>query len=371
MYLALSDEQELVAEAASGILAGAGTVAAARDALDGGMPRSLWELAITAGWPGLLIGEDADGAGLGLSEAMLVLEACGAVLADARLLGHLPACALLEEAGASADLRRSLAAGETRAALVDGLLGHRDAPVSGRVDGDLVHLDGVVHGVLDAPGADTLVVVGRDTSGATFAAVVEDARGSVQSDGSYDASRSLGVVRLEGAVGARLELHARQVAEGRSVQRALLGAESVGGADSCLKMARDYSLDRRAFGRAIGSYQAIKHKLVEMLRRIEAARSLLKYAGESWDQRRCELALAANAARVISAGALEYAATENIFIHGGIGATWEHDAQLYYRRAELSRRLAGGAEAAAETVAEELFTLNGIAEKEEPDEYHK
>ena len=66
-------------------------------------------------------------------------------------------------------------------------------------------------------------------------------------------------------------------------------------------------------------------------------------------------ALAANAARVSAGEALDYAAPENIFIHGGVGATWEHDASLYYRRAELSRRLCGGAEAAAEAVARELL----------------
>jgi alkylation response protein AidB-like acyl-CoA dehydrogenase len=120
-------------------------------------------------------------------------------------------------------------------------------------------------------------------------------------------------------------------------------------------MAREYAIDRHAFGRSIGSYQAIKHKLVEMLRRIESGRSLVRHAGDAFEQQRAELGLAANAARVVSTDALDYAAPENIFIHGGIGATWEHDAQLYYRRAEVSRRLAGGAEAAADAVAGELF----------------
>jgi alkylation response protein AidB-like acyl-CoA dehydrogenase len=365
LYFALSDEQELLAQAAWGMLSQAGTVAAARDALDGSVPPPLWELAIDAGWPGLLIGEDADGAGLGLSEAMLVLEACGAVLADVRLLGHVPASALLEAAAADNDLRRSLAAGEKRAALVDGLLGHRDAPLRARADGDIVHLNGVVHGVLDAPGADVLVVVGHDQSAAPLAAVLEDPSARIECTHSYDATRSLGVAGFRDARGVRLELSAAQVAEGRSLQRALLAAESVGAADACLKMARDYSLERHAFGRPIGSYQAIKHKLVEMLRRVESARSLLKYAGETWDRRRTELALAANAARVVSTDALDYAAPENIFIHGGIGATWEHDAQLYYRRAEVSRRLAGGTDAAAESVADELFALD-----EEKDHEH-
>jgi alkylation response protein AidB-like acyl-CoA dehydrogenase len=145
------------------------------------------------------------------------------------------------------------------------------------------------------------------------------------------------------------------VRDGADLQRALLAAECVGAADACLTMARDHAVDRFAFGRPIGSYQAIKHKLVEMLRRIEGGRSLLVNAGRAWDNDRAAFALAASSARVVAGDALDYAAPENIFIHGGVGATWEHDCSVYYRRAELSRRLAGGAEAAAETVAEQLF----------------
>src|SRR5581483_6149601 len=112
-----------------------------------------------------------------------------------------------------------------------------------------------------------------------------------------------------------------------ALQRALLAADSVGAATACLQMANEYAIDRHAFGRPIGSYQAIKHKLVEMLRRIENARSLLVEAGRAWSLQRDEFALYANAARVVAADALDYCAPENIFIHGGVGATWEHDAQ--------------------------------------------
>jgi len=105
---------------------------------------------VQAGWPGLLLGEDVDGAGLGAYEAMLVLEACGARLADARLLGHLPATALLELAGADPDLRRALASGERRAAFVDG-----------------------VGTVLDASGADVFVVITDDGVGIADAATTE------------------------------------------------------------------------------------------------------------------------------------------------------------------------------------------------------
>jgi len=95
MNLALSDEQELLREAARGSLARAGTIAAARDALeDPAAAPDLWPLAVEAGWPGLLISEDHGGAGLAAFDAMLVAQECGRVLAGVPLLGVLPATAL-------------------------------------------------------------------------------------------------------------------------------------------------------------------------------------------------------------------------------------------------------------------------------------
>jgi alkylation response protein AidB-like acyl-CoA dehydrogenase len=334
MYLELSDEQTFLVEAATGTLGRAATLESARAALDGDRFIELWPVAVEAGWPGLLVSEDHDGAGLGAYEAMLVLEACGASLSDARLLGHLPASLLIEAAGGFDDLVRELATGAQRAALV-------------------VLRDGLAEHVLDAAGADVLVAVDGNAAGVIEAGAPGV---TVEPCSSYDATRSLATVRAQRDVAQPLELSAVTIRDGLALQRALLAAESVGAADACLRMARDYAIDRHAFGRSIGSYQAIKHKLVEMMRRIEASRSLLVGAGRAfWQQDHAEFALLANAARVAAADALDYAAPENIFIHGGVGATWEHDAQLYYRRAELSRRLAGGAEAAADDVAEELF----------------
>jgi alkylation response protein AidB-like acyl-CoA dehydrogenase len=354
VYLELSDEQSFLFEAAQGVLGREDTLAAARGALDGAPAPMLWELAVGAGWPGLLIAEDADGAELGAYEAMLVLEACGAALADARLLGHLPASALLELADHDVEVRRALATGERRATLVDGALGDGGA-LAARVQNGAVVFDGTVRAVLDAPGADVLVVAGSSSDGPVAGVLDGDDALSIESQRSYDATRSLATVTLDGAHAQRLDVSPERVADGRDLQRALLAAEAVGAADACLRMARDYAIDRHAFGRSIGSYQAIKHKLVEMLRRIEGARSLLVHAGRVWEHERPTFALAANAARVVASDALDYAAPENIFIHGGVGATWEHDAQLYYRRAELSRRLGGGAETAADDVAAELF----------------
>jgi alkylation response protein AidB-like acyl-CoA dehydrogenase len=356
IYLELTDEQEFLVEAAQGTLGRQATLPAARAALDGEPALSLWDLAVEAGWPGLLAGAEVDGAELGAYEAMLVLEACGAVVADAGLLGHLPASALLEQAAGDADLRRALAGGERRAALVDGALGKRPGLVKASARNGGVVFSGQVRGVLDAPGADVLVIAGMGEEG-PVAGVIEASQSGVEIEAQsvYDATRSVALVGLDDVRAARLDLEPDRIRDGRDLQRALIAADSVGAAGACLRMATEYAIDRHAFGRAIGSYQAIKHKLVEMMRKQEHGRSLLVFAGRSWEQDRPEFALAANAARVVAADALDYCAPENIFIHGGVGATWEHDAQLYYRRAELSRRLAGGAEAAADDVAQALF----------------
>jgi alkylation response protein AidB-like acyl-CoA dehydrogenase len=360
---ALSEEQTLLSQAAAQALARHDTLGAARAALDGQAPPSLWRTAQEAGWPGLLAGEHVDGAGLGALEAMLVLEACGRVLADARLLGHLPATAVLEAGEGDGALRAELAAGRRRAALVDGMADRRAGPVVvARSTPDGPRLTGAVDWVLDAPGAAVLVVCCQTEDGTPAAAWLHsgDPGVTVLPRLSYDATRSLARVVLEDAPAQPIAVPAGGVEAARHLQRALLGAEALGAAEACLYRARDHALERVAFGRPIGSYQAIKHKLVEMLRRTENARSLTYYAGWAWERRREEFALASNAVLVSAGDALDYAARENIFVHGGIGATWEHDASLYYRRAELSRRLAGGPDGAAEAVAAELFAA-GVA----------
>jgi alkylation response protein AidB-like acyl-CoA dehydrogenase len=370
VYLALTDEQRFLIEAADGALARHDTLAAARAALDGEPCPSLWSLATEAGWTGLLTGEDADGAELTPYDAMLVLESCGRRLADARLLGHLSAVVLVEQGGADDDLRGALARGERRAALVDACVGERSAPLSVRVVANGAILSGAVRAVIDADGADVLVAVGTsDQDRAPVATVIDaDAPGvTVTAIGGYDATRALADVVFDNALATALDVAPERVRNGADLQRVLLAAESVGAADACLTMSRDYAVDRMAFGRPIGSYQAIKHKLVEMLRRTEGARSMVVEAGREWDRDRDGFALAANGARVVACEALDYTAPQTIFVHGGVGATWEHDASLYYRRAELSRRLAGGAEAAADAVAEALFAGAGAGAAEAED----
>lgn len=113
----------------------------------------------------------------------------------------------------------------------------------------------------------------------------------------------------------------------------LFAFEQVGGADAALEMVRNYSLSRYAFGRPIGSFQAIKHKLADVYIANELARSNAYYAALALSKDAPELRLAAATARVAACEAFERAARENMQVHGGVSATWAHDCHLYYRRA--------------------------------------
>jgi len=373
MNFELSEEQELLREAARGALARHQTVEAARAALEDPAARlDLWPIAVQAGWPGLLIAEEHGGAGLGVFEALLVAEECGRVLASVPLLGLVPATAILQAAGDRA--LAAIAAGELRAAwlpvrppselqgawTVQARTGHARAKApSASLHGDQVVLDGEVCFVPDAPGAGLLVAVGVDGDGRPLAAALDSDSDGVAAEEvvRYDATRPLAHVRLSGARGRRLDVAESALADAWYVAQALIASESLGAVQSCLEASVAYAKQRFTFGRPIGSYQAIKHELVEVLRQAENARALQYYAGWARQSKPEEFALAASAARCAAGHALDFAARSMINVHGGIGVTWEHDAPLYFRRAQLSRRLLGGTDDAADRVAEESMRV--------------
>ncbi len=370
MNFALTEEQEFLQEAARGTLGRVKTVEAARDALEGAELPDLWPAAGEAGWPGLLISEANDGAGLEPLDAMLVAAEVGRVLASVPLLGHLPATFVLDRAGGDAQLLRELAAGSRRAAIVparppsdvDARWSVESEAGGPRPDAPTVDAGGTVTGTVpwvpDAPGADVLVVVATDGDGTPVAVVVDaNAAGvTVEAVTRYDATRSLGHVRLEGATGTRLEAAAADLVNAWHLGQTLLAAECLGASQSALEMGVAYAKERFTFGRAIGSYQAVKHALVEILRRSDNAVSLMYYAGWAGADKPEEFPVAASAFRLVAGKALEDASRTLISVHGGIGATFEHDAPLWFRKAQLSRRLLGGTAGAADGVAGELFT---------------
>ncbi len=370
MNLSLSDEQVFLREAARGALSRFKTLEAAREALDGdeqALP-DLWPTACEAGWPGLLISEDHGGAGLDAFDAMLVLGECGRVIAGIPLLGHLPATAILDGAAGEKPMIDELATGAKRAAYLpvsppgDLLDAWTVDPAGGVERGAAPVLNGatvngVLHFVPDAPGADLLVGVALKDGKPVGVAIDAGAQGvSVEAVERYDSTRSLGHVTLSGAPATVLDTPEETLAAAWHLAQSLIAAESLGSVETALDVSVQYAKERFTFGRAIGSYQAVKHSLTEVLRELENGRSLLYYAG--WARRGApgEFPLAASAARSVAGKAFDDAARTMISVHGGIGATWEHDAPLYFRRAQLSRRLLGGTGGATDRVAGELLT---------------
>jgi alkylation response protein AidB-like acyl-CoA dehydrogenase len=377
MNLALSDEQVFLREAARGALSRFKTLEAAREALDGdesALP-DLWPTATEAGWPGLLIDESHGGAGLDAFDAMLVLSECGRVIAGIPLLGHLPASAILNDsaaAGGAAPMLEQLATGEHRAAYlpvcpaddldarwtVDPAHGFErpSAPVTvGSGDGQAT-VSGELAFVPDAVGADLLVGVALLDGSPVGVAIEGTAAGvSLQEVSRYDSTRKLAHVSLKDAQATVLAGSAESLAGAWYLAQSLTAAESLGSVETALDVTVAYAKERYTFGRAIGSYQAVKHSLTEVLRQLENGRSLLYYAGWARVGSPGEFPLAASAARSVAGRALDTAARTMISVHGGIGATWEHDAPLYFRRAQLSRRLLGGTAKATDRVAGELI----------------
>ena len=369
MNLALSDEQEFLREAARGALSRVKTIEAAREALEGGALPDLWPTVVEAGWPGLLVDEDHGGAGLGAFDAMLVAQECGRVLAGAPLLGLLPASGLLQAAGDEA--LEAVAAGDVRPAwlparppgdLVEGWTvdprsgKHRPPAPRATVDGDRVSFSGEVAWVPDAPGADLLVVVGVDEDGAAVAARSRRARrASRRSPATTPPARS-GTSRSTAPPAGACRSAEEQLARAWYLAQALLAAESLGsGGDRAGdgRAVRQGALHLRPRHRLLPGHQARPDRgpappgerpLAAVLRGLGLRRP--PRASSRWRPAR----RARPPARRSTSPS-----RQNIVTHGGIGATWEHDAPLFFRRAQLCRRLLGGAGDATDRVAAELL----------------
>jgi alkylation response protein AidB-like acyl-CoA dehydrogenase len=317
MNFDLSDEQRALAEAAGAFFADTTSPAASRGALESGTPIAPGRAALAqTGFAAITVPESAGGGGGSLLDLAVVAEQAGRVLAGPSLVTAARAAVLL----AGDDKRlAALADGSTAYAVIDG-----DSPV----------LDGATAEVFLARVGDALV-------GGT---------GRVTTREPIDPTRGLADVSLEEpqqllADGRDRWDHAERVGQ------VILAAEGLGTAHRALEIGVAYAKDRRAFGRAIGSYQAVKHALVEAYVGIENLRSLVWWAAWAADESPDELPLAAAAVKGLAATVVEQAAETLIQVHGGIGFTWEHDAHLYWRRAKVDRLLLGDAVAAFDTVA--------------------
>jgi alkylation response protein AidB-like acyl-CoA dehydrogenase len=311
----------------------------------------VWPKLSEIGAPGLAVPECYGGAGATLRETCVVLEELGRTLTPSPLLGSavLAVQALLATGDTDAchRLLPGIADGSLVAALVwTGPAGHwtpndvvcrADNRADDRADNKGA-LTGTAHHVLDGEVADVLLVAAR-TPGGVELFEVAPGRPGVSRAGvtAMDLTRRLAVVGLAGAAGRRIG--AVDLARVRDIACAALSAEQVGAAARALELTVGYSKTRVQFGRPIGGFQALQHRMADLHVLVEAARSASHAAVEALDS--TDLPVRAAVAKVRCSEALMRVAGEMIQIHGGIGITWEHDAHRYFKRAHGTWHLFG------------------------------
>ncbi len=346
MEFAFSEEQQELAATVRSLLARRADSQAVRTAAESeaGYDASLWQtLCEQIGVAALGIPEEYDGAGFSLFEALIVLEELGRSLAPSPLLSSLVAAeALLAGADddAKARLLPRIAAGEV-AALAPLPTPSRTTSPAVNADGD--RLTGAVTHVLDGDHASVLLVAARSGDGVTLFEVDPAAVERTWTP-SMDQTIRLATLTFDATPATRVAADATPALE-RAAQVGAVGVAALqaGCAARALDMTVAYTRERVQFGRPIGSFQALKHRMADMLVELEMSRSAswaASYAVATGAENAAELA---HVAKSYCGDALAHIAAETVQMHGGIAITWEHDAQLVFKRAHALGQLFGPA----------------------------
>ena len=362
-----TDDQKALKEEARRFLTAASPLTVSRAVLENpgdGYDVALWGRIVEQGWCGATIPEAYGGLGLGYVELCALAEELGRAVAPVPFASSIYFFAeALKLAGGEeqkSQLLPLVASGELigTLAISEGAGVLTDARIAAKVSGG--KLSGTKLPVADGMAAARAVVLAKGEDGLSLYLV--DLRGegvTREAVSNIDPTRGAASISFDGASVEPLGEVGKGLQMLKSIQERgaiLLAFEQLGGADRCLEMARDYALERYAFGRPIGSYQAIKHKLADVFVKNEVARANAYYGAWALSTDASELPVAAAAARVAGSAAYWLASKEMIQTYGGIGVTWEADCHFFYRRArhlglvigaprDWKRRLADGLEA--------------------------
>jgi acyl-CoA dehydrogenase len=372
MNFDFSDDQKMLKDQVQKFLADKCPIGVVRRVLDGEEPYAaeVWKGLAELGVIGAAIPEAYGGMGLGMLELCVVAEELGRACAPVPFSSSIYLAAeAIKLAGSEAQKKAwlpkladgsaigTLAVSEgpqaatprtVRAAFAKGRVSGRKLPVA---DGEVANV------------AVVLVNTGGAGDRALSLALVDLSARGVTRRGvkTIDPARKHAEVAFDDAPADLLGSEGegwRLLQEVHDRAAILFAFEQVGGAEAALAMARDYALQRYAFGRQIGSYQAIKHKLADMYVKKELARSNAYFGAMMLNEGGADLPLAAAAARVAATEAFDFAAKESIQTHGGMGFTWQADTQFYYRRARLLSLVIGGPLAWKEKLVSRLEQKN-------------
>jgi alkylation response protein AidB-like acyl-CoA dehydrogenase len=354
MNFDFSDDLKMLRDQARKFLSEHSPPTAARRVLEGeaAYDKSLWREISKMGWLGAAIPEGYGGVGLGYEGLCVLAEELGAALSPVPFSSSIYLAAEAILAGGSDAQKQAylpkIANGELigTLALAEGQGNPNPARIKATVRAG--KLTGTKVPVADGEVADFAVVVAKGTDSRIGLYLIDLSATGVTREAlkSVDPSRNQARIAFADAPAEALGA----VSDGwdfvqRLLDRAaiLIAFEQVGGAQACLEMAKAYAMERYAFGRPIGSFQAIKHKLADVYIATELARSNAYYGAWAIATDAAQLPVAAAAARVAASDAFERASKENIQTHGGMGFTWEADCHLYYRRAKLLSLAIGSA----------------------------
>ncbi|MGH3913680.1 MAG: acyl-CoA dehydrogenase family protein [Pseudonocardiaceae bacterium] len=316
---------------------------------------ALWQtMATQLGLAGLLVPEELGGAGAGARETAVVAEELGRSVAPVPFLGSavlatttLLACARptalpdTPSTGEVGALLGALATGERTATLAIPLSTAPDAAFPAGVQARSGALHGRVTSVVDLDVADVVLVPAHDGDSPAIYAV------DLPTDGArrdpvipLDLTRRIADLTLDGAAGRRVAAGRQAVAALHAALRTgagLLASEQAGLAQWCLDSTVDYARTRYQFGRPIGSFQALKHRMADMWAQTTSARAVARAAADGLATGAEDTALLVAVAGAHCSDVAVHAAEECLQLHGGIGMTWEHPLHLYLTRAKTSQ----------------------------------
>ncbi|WP_407663880.1 acyl-CoA dehydrogenase family protein [Mycolicibacterium sarraceniae] len=307
---------------------------------------------------GLSVPEADGGVGGSLVDQAVAVEQFGTTLACGPLFGTvylaIPALVASPDSAARDELLAQLVEGTRTAAFAVADKAGAFEPSSVTVTADNNTVSGTVQRVVDGAAADEILFAATGSDGLGLYAV--DAKDTQRTPlMTLDLTRPQATITFVDSPARRLagpEEAERVITHALQVGSALLAVEQVGAAQHLLDLSVEYAKSRLQFGRQIGSFQAIKHKLADMLVDLEHARSTAYHAVWALSDGSDDPALAVSIAQATASAALSHIAADTIQVHGGIGFTWEHQAHLYFKRSATDAALLGTAEQHRSRVAD-------------------
>ncbi|MBP6821225.1 MAG: acyl-CoA/acyl-ACP dehydrogenase [Acidobacteria bacterium] len=328
----------------------------------------LWREMADQGFTGLTIPEEYGGLGLSLVDLIAVTEEMGRACLPGPFISTLWAASLIERAGNEGQRKQYLepiAAGEMKAtvALLEetGEWNPDAVMLAANKDGKEYRLHGAKHYVSDAAVADVIIVVARDDADLVLLPVERGSVGvTITETPAIDATRKLYTVEFDNVAVPESSALAfttktkEAIEDATDVATVALCAEMLGGMVWTLDTTVEYAKTRLQFGKPIGIYQAVQHQCADMFNFAESARSATYFAAWTVAENDPAAKLAVSVAKGYASDAAREVGNRGVQLHGGIGFTWEHNIQLFYKRAKSSEILFGDANYHREKIAEKV-----------------